>query len=107
MRSIPVIAAALFAMGSTAVAQLVVTPQTPLGQGFAPNGTQNTPSNPNGNNTLQPYQGLQPSNQSVSTDQPGGSTQSGLNWLYAPNPSGRTLPQGPIGGAEHPTGPLR
>lgn len=91
---------------SPAIGQLVVTPQTPLGQGFVPNGTQSTPSNPSGNNTLQQYQGL-PSNQSVPGEQRAGSTQPGLNWLYAPAQSGRTMPQGPIGGAEHPTGPLR
>ncbi len=79
MRPILVTIAMLLATGSTAVAQLVVTPQTPLGQGFVPNGTQSTPSNPSANNTLQPYQSL-PSNQSAPTDQHAGSTQSGLNW---------------------------
>lgn len=105
MRTIPVIVAALVATGSTALAQLVVTPQTPLGQGFVPNGTQNTPSNSSGN-TLQPYQSL-PSNRSAPREQRGGSTQSGLNWLYAPAPSGRATPQGPLGGPERPASPLR
>lgn len=107
MRPILVIIVTLLAMGTTAVAQLVVTPQTPLGQGFVPNGTQSTPSNPSGNNTLQPYQSL-PANQSPQpADQRGGSAQSGLNWLYTPTPSGRTMPQGPLGGPERPAGPLR
>src|SRR6185312_3630066 len=92
MRSIPVMVAALLAMGPTAIAQLIMTPQTPLGQGFVPNGTRSTP-NPGGN-TLQPYAEL-PLNQSAPAEQHGGSTHSGLNWLYTPPLTGRTMPQGP------------
>jgi hypothetical protein len=105
-RSVLIIIAAIGAMGATAIAQGFVTPSTPLGQGFAPNGMQSTPSNPSLGAPLQQFNQAPPL-----TGRSGLSTFSGnartLNSLVAPTATGRVAPEGPIGGPERPEGPLR
>lgn len=106
MRVIFVLMVALAAMGSAATAQQLVTPSTPLGQGFTPNGLQTTPSNPD----------LSAPSQQLNQGQlPTGSSGAGtfdhngkpLNLMVAPTEAGRTIPEGPLGAPEHPEGPLR
>jgi hypothetical protein len=94
-------------MGSPAAAQSFVTPQTPLGQGFVPNGSSTTPSNPSSptQSTPQPDEIQQPSTEAGSSIL--NSKGPGLNWVASPNETERALPQGPLGGPEHPSGPLR
>lgn len=107
MRSFPIIIAAIAAMGSQAIAQSFVTPQTPLGQSFVPNGSSTTPSNPSGSSQSTPplNEIQQPSTQAGSSIF--SSKGPSINSVASPNETGRTLPQGPLGGPEHPTGPLR
>lgn len=99
----------IVAMASTAVAQQVVTPSNPLGQGFAPNGLQSTPSAPGQGVPPPSIQGQafpgQTSNEPGShLYQQNGSAGPNLNWQYSqPAASGRTLPAAP----ERPMGPLR
>jgi hypothetical protein len=104
MRTILMLVSTVAALGSTAAAQQMVTPLSPLGQGFVPNGLQSTPSAPGQNQSFQSDQG-QPSDESgLNVYQQNGSTGPKLNWLYSePAASGRTVPQAP----EHPSGPLR
>jgi hypothetical protein len=107
MRSSPIIIAAIVAMGSPATAQSFVTPQAPLGQGFVPNGSSTTPSNPSSpiQSTPQLNEIQQPSTQAGPSIL--NSQGPSLNSVASPNETGRALPQGPLGGPEHPAGPLR
>lgn len=104
MRSVLTIIATLVTMISPAVAQQMVTPSTPLGQGFTPNGLQSTPTTPGQAAPLPSIPGQTSNESGLNLYQQNGTTGPKLNWQYSnPDASGRTRPDSP----ERPIGPSR